>query len=120
VLADRARIAQVVTNLLDNAVAYTGPSGTVQVRVWQTSDEAGLSVQDSGPGIAPAAVPRVFDRFFRADTGRARAGGGSGLGLAICKELVEAHGGRIKAESQLGIGSTFAVLLPLHPPPGPG
>jgi heavy metal sensor kinase len=119
VLADRARIAQVVTNLLDNAVAYTGPGGAVQVRVWQASDEAGLSVRDTGTGIAPAALPRVFDRFFRADTGRSRAGGGSGLGLAICKELVEAHGGHIGAHSELGVGSTFAVLLPLHPSPDP-
>jgi two-component system OmpR family sensor kinase len=116
VVADRARIAQVVTNLLDNAVAYTRPGGTVQVRVWQASDEAGLSVRDTGTGIAPAALPLVFDRFFRADTGRSRVGGGSGLGLAICKELVEAHGGRIGVESELGVGSTFAMMLPLQPP----
>jgi heavy metal sensor kinase len=118
-VADRARIVQVVTNLVDNAVTYTGPEGTVQVRVWAASDEAGLSVRDTGPGIAPAALPRVFDRFFRADTGRSRAGGGSGLGLAICRELVEAHGGRIGAESELGVGSTFAMMLPLHPSPAP-
>jgi heavy metal sensor kinase len=119
VIADRARLVQVVTNLLDNAVAYTAPGGTIQVRVWETGGEAGLSVRDSGPGIAPAALPRVFDRFFRADTGRSRAGGGSGLGLAICKELVEAHGGRIQAQSKLGAGSTFTVTLPLHPSPDP-
>jgi two-component system OmpR family sensor kinase len=118
-LADRARIIQVVTNLLDNAVTCTGPGGRIQVRVWETADEAGLSVRDTGTGIAPAALPRVFDRFFRADTGRSRAGGGSGLGLAICKELVEAHGGRIRAESELGVGSTFAVMLPLRPSPDP-
>ncbi len=119
VVADRARIVQVVTNLLDNAVSYTAPGGTIQVRVWAAVDEAGLSVRDTGPGIAPAALPRVFDRFFRADTDRSRTGGGSGLGLAICKELVEAHGGRIGAESELGVGSTFAVLLPLQPPLDP-
>jgi signal transduction histidine kinase len=120
VLADRARIEQVVTNLLDNAVAYTGPGGAVKVRVWQAGGEAGLSVRDSGPGIAPEALPRVFDRFFRADQGRSRSGGGCGLGLAICKELVEAHGGRIGAQSEPGAGSTFVVLLPLHPSPGQG
>jgi len=102
VVADRARIVQVVTNLLDNAITYTGPGGTIQIRVWQTSDEAGLSVRDSGLGIARTALPRVFDRFFRADMGRSRTGGGSGLGLAICKELAEAHGGRIEAESEAG------------------
>jgi heavy metal sensor kinase len=117
VVADRARVVQVVTNLLDNAVTYTAPGGTIQVRVWEAGQEAGLSVRDTGPGIAPAALPRVFDRFFRADTGRSRAGGGSGLGLAICKELVEAHGGRIQAESEPGVGSTFAVHLPLRRPP---
>ena len=119
VVADRARIVQVVTNLLDNAITYTGPGGTIQVRVWQTSDEAGLSVRDSGLGIARTALPRVFDRFFRADMGRSRTGGGSGLGLAICKELAEAHVGRIEAESELGVGSRFAVMLPLHPPLDP-
>jgi signal transduction histidine kinase len=84
--------------------------------VWRAGDEAGLSVRDSGPGIAPAALPRVFDRFFRADTGRSRTGGGSGLGLAICKELIEAHGGHIVAESELGAGSMFAMRLPLNRP----
>jgi heavy metal sensor kinase len=115
VTADRARLVQVVTNLLDNALTYTPPGGRIQVRVWRAGDEAGLSVRDSGPGIAPAALPRVFDRFFRADTGRSRTGGGSGLGLAICKELIEAHSGHIVAESELGAGSMFAVRLPLHP-----
>jgi heavy metal sensor kinase len=120
VAADRARIMQVVTNLVDNAVAYTGPGGTVRVRVWEEGDQAGLSVRDTGPGIASTALPRVFDRFFRADTSRSCAGGGSGLGLAICKELVEAHGGRITASSEVGVGSSFTVTLPLHPPRKPG
>ncbi|HZD71491.1 MAG TPA: ATP-binding protein [Actinomycetes bacterium] len=119
VTADRARILQVTTNLVDNAVSYTAPGGRIQVRVWQTADEAVLSVHDSGQGIAPAALPRVFDRFYRADAGRSRAHGGSGLGLAICKQLVEAHGGRVRAESELGVGSTFAVTLPLRPPRDP-
>jgi signal transduction histidine kinase len=103
----------VVTNLVENAVKYTGTGGTVRVGVWERDDQAGLSVRDTGPGIAPGALPRVFDRFFRTDTARSRAQGGSGLGLAICKELVAAHGGEIRAESQLGVGSAFTVTLPL-------
>jgi heavy metal sensor kinase len=112
VVGDRARIAQVVTNLVENAVKYTGAGGTVRVGVWERDGEAGLCVRDTGPGIAAGALPRVFDRFFRTDTARSRAQGGSGLGLAICKELVAAHGGEIRAESQLGVGSAFTVTLP--------
>jgi heavy metal sensor kinase len=117
IVADQARVTQVVTNLVDNAVKYTGAGGSVRVRVWE---EAGgrLAVADTGPGIGPDDLPRVFDRFFRLDAARTRARGGSGLGLAICKELVEAHGGRIWAESVPGAGSTFAIALPARPPVG--
>jgi heavy metal sensor kinase len=124
VLADRARLTQVVTNLVDNAVKYTGAGGSVRVRVWKADDGAGLAVADTGPGIAPEHLHRVFDRFYRLDPARSRARGGSGLGLAICRELVEAHGGRIWAESVEGAGSTFSLALPIQPPalaskPGP-
>jgi two-component system OmpR family sensor kinase len=112
VVGDRARIVQVVTNLVENAVKYTGTGGTVRVGVWERDAQAGLSVRDTGPGIAAGALPRVFDRFFRTDTARSRAQGGSGLGLAICRELVAAHGGEIRAESELGVGSAFTVTLP--------
>jgi two-component system, OmpR family, sensor kinase len=115
VAADRARIAQVVANLLDNAVKYTEPGGVVRVAVWEEGHEGLLSVADTGPGIAPAVLPRVFDRFFRFDAARSRAQGGSGLGLAICKEIVEAHGGRIWAESRPDAGSSFTFALPRHP-----
>jgi two-component system, OmpR family, sensor kinase len=114
VVADRSRLEQVVSNLVDNAVGYTEPGGSVRVLVWERDGQAGLSVRDTGPGIAAATLPLVFDRFFRADTARAR--GGSGLGLAICKELVEAHGGRIGASSRPGAGSEFTVTLPRVPP----
>jgi two-component system, OmpR family, sensor kinase len=116
VLADRARLTQVVTNLVDNAVKFTGAGGSVRVRVWEADDGAGLAVADTGPGIAPEHLRRVFDRFYRLDPARSRARGGSGLGLAICRELVEAHGGRIWAESVEGAGSTFSLALPIQPP----
>jgi heavy metal sensor kinase len=116
VVADRARVTQVVTNLVDNAVKYAGAGAAVRVRVWDDADGAGLAVTDTGPGIAPEDLPKVFDRFFRLDAARTRARGGSGLGLAICKELVEAHGGRIRAGSVPGIGSTFSLTLPARPP----
>ena len=124
VLADQARLTQVVTNLVDNAVKFTGAGGAVRVRVWEVDDGAGLAVADTGPGIAPEHLRRVFDRFYRLDPARSRARGGSGLGLAICRELVEAHGGRIWAESVEGAGSTFSLALPIQPPalaskPGP-
>jgi heavy metal sensor kinase len=116
VLADRTRLTQVVSNLVDNAVKYTGAGGTVQVEVWAEPDGAGLAVGDTGAGIAPEHLPKVFDRFYRLDAARTRAQGGSGLGLAICRELVEAHGGRLWAESSLGVGSTFSLALPIQPP----
>ena len=116
VLADQARLTQVVTNLVDNAVKYTGADGRVEVRVWRADGGAGLTVTDSGPGIASEDLPRVFDRFSRLDPARSRACGGSGLGLAICKALVEAHGGRIWANSTPGTGSSFVLTLPTEPP----
>jgi heavy metal sensor kinase len=116
VVADQTRLTQVVMNLVDNAVKYTGAGGSVQVRVWEEADGAGLAVTDTGPGIAPEHLAQVFDRFYRLDPARTRARGGSGLGLAICRELVEAHGGCIWAESVPGAGSTFALSLPVQPP----
>jgi heavy metal sensor kinase len=117
VVADQARVTQVVTNLVDNAVKYTGAGGSVRVRVWEQGGGGALAVGDTGPGIGPEDLPKVFDRFFRLDAARTRARGGSGLGLAICKELVEAHGGRIWADSVPGAGSTFTLTLPAQPPP---
>jgi len=102
-------------------VKYTEPGGAVRVAVWGEAAEGGLSVRDTGPGIAADELPRVFDRFFRVDAARSRAQGGSGLGLAICKEIVQAHSGRIWAESRPGIGSSFTLALPRpRGRPGPG
>jgi two-component system phosphate regulon sensor histidine kinase PhoR len=110
VLADVERIQQVLTNLVHNAIKFTPAGGIVTVSA-QTDhpDEVTISVKDTGVGIAAEALPRIFERFFRAD--RARTGKGTGLGLAIAKHLVQAHGGRIWAESREGRGSEFCFTL---------
>ena len=110
VRADRDRLQQAVTNLVDNAVKYTGAGGRVRVTGWRRDGEAGLTVSDTGPGIPAEVLPRIFDRFVRADPARTRRDG-SGLGLAICKEIIEAHGGRVWAESEPGRGSSFSIAL---------
>ncbi len=118
VLADGPRLEQVITNLVDNAIKYTSPGGTVRVLLWRGRDEAGMTVSDTGPGISPEALPHLFDRFYRADAARSRSQGGSGLGLAICKEIVTAHGGRLWAASRLGAGSAFSLAMPVAGDPG--
>ncbi|MBL1100332.1 sensor histidine kinase [Streptomyces coffeae] len=117
-LADEARLRQVVTNLVGNAVAHS-PSGTaVRIGVGTEGAYAVLEVADRGPGLSPEERQRVFERFYRADDSRSRtAGGGSGLGLAIVHSLVSAHGGRVDIDTAPGEGCTFRVLLPL---PSPG
>jgi heavy metal sensor kinase len=112
VSADRERLTQVVTNLVENAVKYTN-HGAVRLAAWQEGTEAGISVCDTGPGIPPEELIRVFDRFYRADTARGRAVDGSGLGLAIAQEIVHAHGGRIWAEPGTETGTRFSFALPV-------
>ncbi len=112
ILVDSHRISQVLANLLSNALRYQKGGGKVEVSVASVNDGVELAVQDSGPGIPEQDLPHLFERFYRVDQSRSRESGGSGLGLAIAKELVEAHGGRIWAESQLGKGSRFALHLP--------
>jgi heavy metal sensor kinase len=111
--ADRSRIEQVITNLVDNAVKYSSKGGTVRLGVRSAGSEGHLDVIDAGPGIPAEVLPHLFDRFFRVDEARTRGEGGSGLGLAICREIVEAHGGRIAATSEVGRGSVFSLSLPL-------
>ncbi|MFL5884166.1 MAG: sensor histidine kinase [Thermoleophilaceae bacterium] len=113
--ADRERVRQVVTNLVDNAVKHSRPGGTVRVAAWRENGEAGVRVSDEGAGIPADVLPQVFDRFYRVDSARVRDTGGSGLGLAICREIATAHGGRVWAVSEEGCGSTFALVLPADP-----
>lgn len=107
VLADPEALEQIMANLLDNAVRYSPDGGTVVVTVRRVrADALRIEVIDSGPGIPSEHVDRVFERFYRADTGRARAAGGTGLGLSIVKHLVGAHGGTVGIDSELGRGTT--------------
>jgi signal transduction histidine kinase len=114
---DPERVAQVVDNLLSNALRYTDPGGRVAVRLSVAGDRAVIEVTDSGIGIAPEHVERIFDRFWRAPPARERAAHGSGVGLALVADLVRAHDGRVEVESRPGRGSTFSVFLPLSEPP---
>ena len=109
---DATRIAQAVGDLLDNAVTHTPEGGGITVSVQTGVDAVEVRVADTGPGIAPDDLPRVFDRFYRADASRSRSTGGTGLGLTIARRLVEAHGGSIEAESVVGQGSRFIIRLP--------
>jgi two-component system sensor histidine kinase GlrK len=108
VIGDEERLLQVVLNLIGNAIRFTPTGGAVRLHVSEGSDDVELSVEDTGPGIAPDALPRIFDRYWQARGTR----GGSGLGLAIVKSIVELHGGRVRAESVDGQGSRFVVQLP--------
>jgi signal transduction histidine kinase len=107
---DRERVMQVASILLDNAVKYTPDGGNVTVRVEEENGGVALAVSDTGVGISEDQMPLIFERFHRADPSRSE--GGAGLGLSIARQIAEAHGGQIRAESTPGTGSTFALLLP--------
>jgi signal transduction histidine kinase len=113
--ADRERVGQVLRNLLDNAIRHTPEGGSVTVAARDEGVEIELRVRDSGAGIPPEHLPNIFERFYRADSSRTRSTGGAGLGLSIARQLVELHGGRIRAESAEGEGSTFYFTLPKSP-----
>jgi signal transduction histidine kinase len=110
--ADRERIHQVLFNLLDNAFRFTPSGGEVTVRAVQENGSLEVSVEDTGPGIPAENLPWVFERFYRVDPSRSRDDGGTGIGLAIARSVVEAHGGKIWAESEVGHGSRFRFVLP--------
>ncbi|MDR4478240.1 MAG: ATP-binding protein [Nitrospira sp.] len=112
VLGDAERLNQVFINLLDNAMRYTDPGGTIMVRLSGSHDEVRVAVRDTGQGIAEEHLPLLFERFYRTDPARARDSGGHGLGLPIVKEIAEAHHGSISVESEVGKGSVFTLTLP--------
>jgi signal transduction histidine kinase len=113
---DPARIQQVVTNLLSNAIKFSPEGGTVTIGAAAEDDKVKVWVTDQGIGIPPEAMPNLFTKFFRVDNDETRKIGGTGLGLALIKEIVEAHGGHIWVESELGKGSTFSFTLPIVTP----
>jgi len=110
---DRARMKQVVVNLLDNAIKYTPERGSVDLKVETEDSKAVLEVADTGVGIPAQALPQIFERFFRVDEARSREQGGAGLGLSIVKSICTAHQGQVQATSTPGRGSRFRVELPL-------
>jgi signal transduction histidine kinase len=105
-------MAQVVLNLLHNAVKYTGAVKRIRLRARRSGRSVAVEVVDNGPGVRPHDRKRIFERFYRGDDLLSRQTEGTGLGLAICKKIVEAHGGRIELDSKMGEGSTFRILLP--------
>lgn len=118
--ADGQRLAQVLGNLLDNALRHTPSGGHVHIGAAAEPDAVVFTVHDDGEGVAGEHLPRLFERFYRADAARGRDRGGAGVGLAIAKALTEAHGGRISAASAgLGTGTTFTVSIPTRLPPQP-
>jgi two-component system phosphate regulon sensor histidine kinase PhoR len=113
ICADEARLREVFDNLLDNAVKYSSKSGEIRLEADRAGDQIALSVSDDGIGISQEDLPRIFERFYRADKARGRELGGTGLGLAIVKHIAQLHGGRVEAESELGRGTTIRLVLPL-------
>ena len=117
--ADAFRLEQVMGNLIENAIKYTNNGGRVTVRATAAEDGVEVRVEDTGLGIPAADVPRIFERFYRADKGRSREHGGTGLGLSIVKHIILAHGGNVRAESEQDRGTSIIFRLPKKPPPTP-
>ena len=113
VFADQALLKQALRILVDNAIKYTNAGGHITISVTQEKEIAKLAVQDDGIGIPPEAIPRIFDRFYRADESRARATGGTGLGLSIAKWITERHGGHMEVLSRSDIGTRISIAIPI-------
>jgi heavy metal sensor kinase len=114
ILGDRARLKQIIVNLLDNAIRFTPPGGRVTLRTASDDSGAVLEISDTGIGIPAASIAQVFDRFFRVDAARSREDGGAGLGLSIVKSICAAHGAEIDVQSLVNTGSSFRVRFPRH------
>lgn len=114
VKADRGKIAQVLTNLINNSIAYGNTGGQTSVRFYEVDDIVTIEISDNGLGIDPKHIPRLFERFYRVEQSRNRNEGGSGLGLAIVKHILDSHGQTISVRSTVGIGSTFTFSLDRH------
>jgi two-component system phosphate regulon sensor histidine kinase PhoR len=103
-----------LSNLLDNSILYNRPGGTVRVSVNVSGRQVRIDIADTGAGIPPADLARVFERFYRVDKSRTRDSGGTGLGLAIAKHAIESQGGTLSVTSKIGVGSTFTIHLPVY------
>ena len=116
IVGDRARIEQVLMNIMTNAIKYTPEGGEINVSCFSVGDYATVVISDTGVGIPKEDIPHVFDRFYRVDKARSRESGGTGLGLSIAYDIIALHGGEIRLESEVGKGSTFTVNLPIRGP----
>jgi two-component system sensor histidine kinase VicK len=116
IFGDKSRIEQVLLNILSNAVRYTPEGGSISVRAGRGKNTVWMEVADTGIGIPPEDLPRIFDRFYRVDKARSRASGGTGLGLSIANDIVIRHNGNISVESTVGKGTTMTVTLPIETP----
>jgi signal transduction histidine kinase len=116
VIGDRDALKRAVANLLENAVRLAPAGSRIRLATGSEGDRAWIAVADEGPGISPEDQPHVFDRFWRADKARSRADGGTGLGLAIVRQIAESHGGHIRLQSKVGVGSSFVIWLPATAP----
>ena len=116
--ADEHRLQEVIYNLLDNAVKYSQPEGEIRMEAMRAGDSVRLSISDRGIGVPSRDLPRIFERFYRADKARTGEAKGTGLGLSIVKHIVELHGGRVEAQSELGQGTTISAIFPIRPPNG--
>jgi two-component system OmpR family sensor kinase len=112
-LGDADRLQQLMLVLVDNALLHTPATGTVKILIGESAGTASIAVADNGAGISPEHLPHLFDRFYRADSSRSRESGGTGLGLAIARAIAESHHGQISVSSQVGVGTTFTVTLPV-------